>query len=119
MAKPQSIGAMRERIDLQTVQETKDGMGAPIQAWSAVASVWAEVRPASSGERYGRQQMQSSATWTIVVRHRADVTQQMRVAWTNTKTGRTHSFQVRGVECSDMRGRFLELACEELSTTGP
>jgi SPP1 family predicted phage head-tail adaptor len=119
MAKPQSIGALRERIEVQSLAETKDAMGAPIQAWSTLATLWAEVRPASSGETWRRQQMQSSAGWTVVIRHRADLTPQMRIVWTNLKTGRVHTFQIKGTENPDMRGRFLEIACEELSAAGP
>jgi len=112
MAKPQAgLGALRERIVVQTLDATKDAIGASIQDWSTLATIWAEVRPASSGEAFRRSQMQSQSGWTIVARYRQDLTPQMRLVW------RHRVFQIRGLENADMRRRFLSIAAEELNVT--
>lgn len=107
------IGNLRERVALQVVAETKDGMGAAIQGWSTVAQVWADVAPMGVGEQWRRQQMQANANFKVTIRYRADVTPQMRIAWG------TRTFQVRGATNLDQRKRYLEIACEEIGATGP
>ena len=107
----QSIGALRERVDIQRVAETKDAIGSPIQSWSTLATTWAEVRPASGGEAFRRQQMQASAAWTVILRYRSDLTPQMRIAW------RGRLFQIRALENFDLRRRFLGIAADEIATT--
>jgi len=109
--KQQPIGDLREKIDIQSVTSTKDSIGSPVQSWNTIATTWAEVRQASGSETFRRQQMQAGATWTIIVRYRSDLRPQMRVLWRN------RTFQIRSLENSDMRRRFLELACEELSVS--
>lgn len=105
----QEIGALRERVDIQQVTETKDAIGSPIQTWTTIASTWAEVRQASGSETFRRQQIQSKAGWTIIVRYNSMLTPQMRVIW----RGRT--FQITALENPDLRRRFLKIAAEELS----
>ncbi len=107
----ETIGAMRDRIEVQSVTETKDGIGSPVQSWATLYTLWADVRQASNSETWRRQQMQSAAGWTIVIRYHADLTPQMRVKW-NSRV-----FQIRGLENPDTVKRFLVIAAEELSAT--
>jgi SPP1 family predicted phage head-tail adaptor len=102
---------LRERVDIQAVSETKDAMGSPVQAWSTVAQVWADVAPMSTSEQWRRQQMQSAAGFKVTVRYRADLTPQHRIVLRN------RVFQVRGMTNPDQRKRFLEIACDEINTT--
>jgi SPP1 family predicted phage head-tail adaptor len=112
MIKAQAIGPLRERVAIQQMTETKDAMLAAQQTWATLLTVWAEVRPASNSEMWRRQQIQSTSNWTVTIRYRTGITPQMRVVW----NGR--AFLIRGVDNSDMRKRFIELACEELEVTG-
>lgn len=106
-----TIGDLRERIDLQVEQRTRDDVGGFVSQWVGVAQVWARVQPMGTGERYMRHQMQANASWRVTIRHRSDVSvsPKMRVVWGS------RTFEVRGFTNADERKRFLDLACEELS----
>lgn len=111
---PVAIGDLRERVQLQQEIRARDDVGGFDSTWSAIATVWARVAPASVGERFMRQQMQASAGWKVTIRQRSDLSlsPKLRVVW----SGRT--FEVRGMTNADERRRFIELACDELSVQG-
>lgn len=109
--KQQPIGPLRDRIDVQSVTPTKDAMGSPMQTWATLYTLWANVRQASNSETWRRQQMQSSAGWTIIIRYHSALTPQMRVRWQN------RTFQIKGLENPDGVKRFLVIAADELAAT--
>lgn len=111
MSQKVKIGELRERVQIQRVTNTRDSMGAIIETWATLATVWAKVEPKSAGEQWRREQIQASADWTVTVRYSETYRPSDRIVW----RGRT--LQIVGVENPDMRRRFAEIACRELQVS--
>lgn len=72
------IGELRTRLSLEVASRTADGGGGASLTWSEVASVWARVTPRTGSESFAHDRVSGSATHEIVIRHRDDVTPDMR-----------------------------------------
>lgn len=106
------IGALRERVTIQTLSTTYDSMGAPADAPVTVATVWASVRPQKyqSGvealvQALGREVV--ATTHTVTIYWRDDVTELNRLTW-NGKV-----LDIKRVIDPDGKRTWLELMCEE------
>ena len=75
---PAGIGALRERLTLQSPSRAADGGGGAIVTWNAVAELWAAVRPISGDERLRHDAVTARVTHEVWIRHRADVVPAMR-----------------------------------------
>jgi SPP1 family predicted phage head-tail adaptor len=76
--KPPSIGALRERLTLQSPSRTSDGGGGAAVTWDTVAELWAHVRPISGDERLRHDGVAGRITHEVWIRHRSDVVPAMR-----------------------------------------
>jgi len=72
------IGALRERLALQSASRAADGGGGATVTWSTVADVWAAVRPISGDERLRHDAVTARVTHEVWIRHRSDVAPAMR-----------------------------------------
>lgn len=107
------IGALRERVTIQSLSTTYDSMGAPVQTPATVATVWASVRPQKyqSGvealvQALGREAV--ATTHTVTIYWRDDVTELNTLIW-NGKT-----LDIKRVIDPDGKRTWLELMCEVL-----
>ena len=66
-------GKLNKRIVLETNTPAQDGYGEPIEAWSAIASVWAEKMSAKASERFRGEQLAGYKTIVWRIRYRTDV----------------------------------------------
>lgn len=73
-----SIGALDQRLTLESPSRAPDGGGGAIVTWAAVSDVWANVRPISGDERLRADQVAGRITHVVVIRRRSDVTPAMR-----------------------------------------
>jgi SPP1 family predicted phage head-tail adaptor len=76
-------GTLRERVTIQTFTVAQDAHGEPIKTWANLGSVpvvWANIKVKPGGERFisGSEQVQAELTHTVTIRHRTDITVQMR-----------------------------------------
>lgn len=104
------IGAMRERITLQSATRTLDAGGGAVVSWTPLAfaaHVWARIEPLSGGEALQAMRLQARVTHRVRLRWRDDVTAAMRLVWG------TRVLNIRAVINPDERRRYLELLCEE------
>lgn len=102
------IGALRSRVTLQQKTRTSDGIGGATVSWTDVATVWANVKPVSSKEKYQAERLSKNASHAITIRHRADVNEQFRVLH-NSKT-----FAVDGyVTDEEDKEKYTILYCSE------
>lgn len=76
--KPPDIGALRERLTLQSPSRAADGGGGAVVTWNDVAELWASVRPISGDERLRHDAVTARVTHEVWIRHRADVVPAMR-----------------------------------------
>ena len=76
--RPPRIGALRDRLTLESASRVDDGGGGATVAWVAVAEVWADVQPISGEERLRHDAVTASLTHQVWLRHRSDVVPAMR-----------------------------------------
>ncbi len=74
---------LRERITIQSLNLTSDGLGGNTESWSDVASLYAEVEPliSSAREQVVAEQREALAGYRMVIRKRDDISSEMRVIW--------------------------------------
>lgn len=101
------IGAMRERVDIQTRTPTVGAIGNVAFAWATTATVWAQVRPMSARERFVAERLAARGVYEITIRWRTGITPAMRMLW----RGRT--FNVKQILNPDERRRFLTIIVED------
>lgn len=101
------IADMRERVTLQSPVRLPDGAGGAAVTWDEGASVWAKVEMLGGGETPIGERREARAKIRVTIRHRANVTAEMRATW------RTRALDIRNVRDMDGRRRFLVLDCEE------
>lgn len=107
-------GKLRERITIQEEIVTRDSFGAEVNPWRNVATVWASVRPGSSGERFvaAADQVQATISHTIRIRYRAGVNPKQRLLWDGKYLG------IQSTVDPDGRKRDLVLLCLEIVSNG-
>jgi SPP1 family predicted phage head-tail adaptor len=76
--KPPSIGALRDRLTLQSPNRADDGGGGAVVTWDTVAELWAYVRPISGDERLRHDAVTARVTHEVWIRYRANVVPAMR-----------------------------------------
>lgn len=96
---------MRARVTIQSRTIAQDALGQAIESWSTVATVPADVRMASGGERVvsGADQELATITHVVRMRYRDDVTPLARFL---------HGERTLDIESAvDPDGRGRELVC--------
>lgn len=77
-----SIGELRDSVQLQSAGTAQDEIGEPLPVWVTVATVRASVKDVQSVN--GRELLAAGGTQNLIrtkilIRHRADITEAMRV----------------------------------------
>lgn len=104
-----TIGALRQRVTIETPIDASDGAGGFERAYAPHAQVWAKVETRSGGEQFSEQRLEQSRTHVVTIRWRPDVTSQMRFDLRGRKLA------IRTVIDRNETRRFLECGCEEIS----
>lgn len=102
------MNTLNHRIDIEARQSGEDELGQPIEIWSLVASVWADVRHLS-----GVSAIKSGADVSVVqasvrIRHRAGLNAGMRV----THAGAHYDVQA---VLPDGRRQYVDLVCRAVA----
>lgn len=100
---------LQHRVTLQQVSQSSDGQGGFTESWSSVATLFAEIKPQKSYERFQAAQMQTPTTHKITIRYRAGITTKHRLIFG------TRVFEIKGIINPDEANRILELTALELS----
>jgi SPP1 family predicted phage head-tail adaptor len=69
-----AAGDLSRRLVLQAPAETDDGEGGVARSYAAVATLWAQVVPLSSGAEVAADNLGAALRYRIVIRFRGDVT---------------------------------------------
>lgn len=102
-------GELRQRITIEEFTETQGDMGDIIEEWVEFATVWADIQPLRGREYWDAQQAQSEVTGEIHIRHRNDLSPEMRVKY----DGRT--FQIDSIfHPAEDREKTVLLVVEDL-----
>lgn len=104
------LGAMRDRVNIQTSTDTIDDAGQPIRTWSTTyASQPAQYTPTSGGETIRGRQIEAGIQAVFTVHYRPEIVPQMRVVYGSSNYGIVH---VRPVEGGL---RYIELMCKAVT----
>lgn len=102
-----SLGRMRNRITIQQRTVSRDTDGAPLEAWSDYATVWAEIEQTGGREFYAAKQINSKLTHEIRIHYNAAIVSSMRVVWGTRTLFIESALQDEGAH------RFTVLHCSE------
>lgn len=101
-------GLLRHKVLLQSMTDGKDTDGAPSETPTALASVWAAIRPVNANEVFRAAHFEGDVTHIITIRYRSDVTPKTRILYG------TRVFDIRSVLNVEERNRELELTATEI-----
>lgn len=101
------IGALRNRLDLQSPTDTVDAAGQPTRTWGTYATVWGSITPTSSAESQLAMQQVGSITHKITIRYQAAVTIMDRVSFDS------RLFNIKGIRKLDERKIEMAIDAEE------
>lgn len=101
------IGAMRDRVTIQTPSEVRSPSGETTLQWTTVATVWAQVEGLSARDLMQAQQANVLATHKVRIRFRTGISHLQRIIW----KGRTMEI----ASASDRKNReYLEMLVREV-----
>ena len=99
-------GRLNRRVTLQSPAQSVDELGQPIQGWTDVATLWADIRMKSGLESIKAGASVSVVQASIRVRYRAGITAGMRIV---------HNLQAYNITAvmPDVGGReYVDLVAE-------
>ncbi len=83
-------GALRNRLVIEQVTETRDGFGQAIETWATFATVWGSLEPLGGRERFLAAQTHAEATYRSRIRFLEGLTPKMRVRFADKLYNITH-----------------------------
>lgn len=102
-----AIGALRQRVTIESPVRAEDGGGGATVTWAEVAEVWAAIAPASANERDIAGRLDGVVSHRVVLRFRGDLAGGMRLR----HDGRV--FRVLVAHDPDERRRWTQCLVEE------
>lgn len=102
------IGRLNRLVTLQKRTATQDAAGQPVETWSDIATVRADIRYLSGLEMLRGGASQPEAKVSIRVRYREDLTSAQRLVAGNT------TYHIAAVLPDAHGRRHLDLACQVL-----
>lgn len=101
------LGAMRERVQIQTATESVDSAGQTIRTWATTfANEPAQIMPVRGGEGLRGRQVEAGIDEIFVIHFRETVTPQMRLVHGSRTYGIVYVNPVEGGR------RYLEVSCK-------
>lgn len=103
-------GRLRERVTIQAESVTKGASGEELKEWGDEATVWAQVIPGASSERFlaSAGQRVAEVTHTVRIRFRTGITPKMRILWETNRI-----LEIISVVDPDGRNSTTVLLCKE------
>ena len=74
-------GKMDQRITLKSLTNETDALGAVIETWATLDTVWAEAKDLTGREFVAAAQVNAEVSARFRIRYRTDVTPEMRIGW--------------------------------------
>lgn len=102
---------LRHRVTLQQPVLTPDGAGGYTRTWATVATLWAQIEPATqrgqSREIFADQHLEPAVTHHVTIRYLSGVTADMRLLYG------TRVFAILAVTNKDERNVLLQILARE------
>ena len=105
---------LSERITIQVNTTSTDNQGGRSSSWGTLATVWAQVRAATTREALQARAITSETNYVVTVRYRSDVTAKNRILWTPSWSSGTaaKTLEIRGVRPM-RKEQTLQIDCGE------
>lgn len=100
------IGSLNRKVTIQSPSTSRDALGQPIDAWTTLATVWANIRHPNGAETIRGDAEVSIVKASIRIRYRTDVTTAMRVMHGSTV------YEIKAVLPDAVDKDFVDLVCE-------
>ena len=100
------IGKFNSQVVIKQQTTEQNEIGEPIQTWTEVATVWANIKHKSGSEAMKADQDVSIVQASIRIRRRTDVTAAMRVYHGATV------YEIKAVLPDEERRDHVDLVCE-------
>lgn len=101
-------GVLNRQITIQQYTASRDSYGGEVQAWSDVATSWAQKVHRTSREFFAAQKVNAETTDIFIIRFRSGIIAKMRVIF----DGKT--YDIIGANDPDGSRRELHLICIEV-----
>ena len=115
------IGKLDKRITLQNRSSTLDDYGQPVNTWSNLATVWANIKPLTGREKAQMQMVDAMFTHRVTIRYNESFMPPTTVdAWRisyETPSG-TRIFNITSAQDVDEARQHIQFDCQEGSQTG-
>lgn len=99
-------GTLNSRITIQQLAAGQDSLGQPVQTWSDVATVWANIKQSSGSETIRSDRELSVVRASIRIRYKTGLNAGMRVV------AGADVYEIRAV-LGDVGGKeYTDLVCE-------
>jgi len=108
------LGALRDRVVIQSNTTAVDSQGGRTSSWGTLATVWAHVRALSGSEQIDAAAVGSQVRYEVEIQYRTDVTASQRLSWT-PYLGSPKTLQILSVRLADGRPERLLLDCGEVA----
>lgn len=99
-------GSLKSRVTIKQLTGGQDEIGQPIQTWTDVARVWANIRHLSGSETIKAGAETSITKASIRIRYRTDINSGMRVYHGSTV------YEIKAVLPDEESRDRLDLVCE-------
>lgn len=76
-------GELRHRVTFQSLVKSRDALNAPVETYTDHVTVWASVEYGTGREFWQAQQANSEVQGVVRIRHRTDITPEMRIKYGN------------------------------------
>lgn len=105
-----AAGKLRELIVIRTPTASQSASGEVTNSWATLASVWADIEPATTRDLLAAQHVAPSAALKVTIRNRTDVTSKMRVQING------QDYEILG-EPQDPNGqrRWTQILCQKVT----
>jgi SPP1 family predicted phage head-tail adaptor len=105
------IGAMRQRVTLQSLSLVADGAGGNLTGWTDTATLFANITPLTGAAKVQAEQRVSEVTHRVLVRAGLAVSAGQRLVWRGT------TLNIQAVFNLAARDKILVLLCVEAAAT--
>lgn len=101
------VGKLRKKLTIQSVTETQNAYGEPVQTWAThAANRWTEVVQRAGDESFDGKRFLDTRRVVFRIRYTAGVRPKMRVLYNG------EDYDIQEVFDVGERRRFLELTCD-------
>lgn len=105
-------GRLDQRIAIQRVTLTADGMGGSTETWATLATVWASMRAVGGSEGYEAMRQTGKARYSAVIRWQGDANGQPKFTNLDRVIWRSREYAIDAV-LPKGRQEWIELVLTE------